>query len=110
MYASLLLLVLAAGTSQLPLVPVPKPPPELSKETLARVLKQYPKDEDAIKQLFQIGLGRKPTEQEKKQLLGFVAQQMMNKNREATYGDILWVIVNSKEYLTRHPSREKPTK
>jgi hypothetical protein len=108
MHAQLVLLVVTSGVMLLPSVQIPAPPPDLNKRTVARILKENPRDEDAIKELYRVGLARKPTDRELKQLVTFVLQ--MKGAREKVYDDITWVITNSKEYQKRHPVRVKPVK
>ena len=106
MHAQLVFLVITSGAMQLPSVHVPAPPTDLNKQTVARILKECAKDEDAIKAMFRVGLGRKPTDKELKQLVTFVLQT--KDTREKVYADITWAITNSNEYQKRHPAQVKP--
>ena len=56
-------------------------------------------DEPGITRLYQIALARKPTEQELKSVLEYVRGK---ENRRAAMEDVIWSLINSKEFLFNH--------
>jgi hypothetical protein len=65
---------------------------------LARVLRDFPKDEEAINQVYLRSLGRSPTEREKKVCLEHLTSL---KDRVLAFEDIQWSLINSAEFRTK---------
>jgi hypothetical protein len=65
---------------------------------LARVLKAYPRDDDAIRLLYLRTLSRKPTRRELDKVRNYIKK--VGKRAEA-FEDILWALINSTEFQTR---------
>jgi hypothetical protein len=65
---------------------------------LAKVLKDFPKDGDAVDQLYLRALGRSPTANEKKVCLEHVGT---SKSRGSAFEDVLWSLINSAEFRTK---------
>jgi hypothetical protein len=65
---------------------------------LARVLRNFPKDGDAINQVYLRALGRSPTDREKRICLEHVADLG---ERGKAFEDILWALINSAEFRTK---------
>jgi hypothetical protein len=65
---------------------------------LARILKAYPKDDDALRMVYLRTLSRKPTERELAK-----CQKYLKKvdNRAEAFEDILWALLNSTEFQTK---------
>jgi hypothetical protein len=68
------------------------------KTVLARVLKNFPRDGDAINQVYLRVLGRNPTDREKRVCLEHIAEMGQ---RGKAYEDILWALINSTEFRTK---------
>jgi hypothetical protein len=85
----------------------PEPPrPKKAKVTLEAILKSCPKDEDAVGKLYEARPGRKPTEREKKAVLGLL-RKAGRAGRLAAFKDLDWAITNSREYLDRQKAKGK---
>jgi hypothetical protein len=65
---------------------------------LARTLRDFPKDGDAINQVYLRALGRSPTDREKRICLEHIADLG---ERGKAFEDILWSLINSAEFRTR---------
>jgi hypothetical protein len=65
---------------------------------LARILKAYPKDDDAIRMVYLRTLARKPTDSELGKSQRYIAQVG---NRAEAFEDLLWALVNSTEFQTK---------
>ncbi len=65
---------------------------------LARVLKAYPEDEDAVRVLYLRTLARRPTERERDRCREYLTKVG---NRNEAFEDLLWVLLNSTEFQTR---------
>jgi hypothetical protein len=65
---------------------------------LARVLKAYPKDDDAIRLLYLRTLSRKPTRRELDRVRKYVKKVG---NRAEAFEDLLWALLNSTEFQTK---------
>jgi uncharacterized protein DUF1549/uncharacterized protein DUF1553 len=65
---------------------------------LGRILKAYPKDEDALRMVYLRALARKPSEREQAKCLAYVKK--VGKRAEA-FEDILWALINSTEFQTK---------
>ena len=89
-----LALLLAASTLAVPLIPLPEREPDLSKEAVARLLKKYPKDEDALEQIFLLALHRKPTDAEKKLARDTLGSPVKPEGVQ----DVLWAIAMLPEF------------
>jgi Protein of unknown function (DUF1549)/Protein of unknown function (DUF1553) len=72
----------------------------LAKEdnTLGRLLRSGKADADLIEELYLAALSRHPTAGERQGALGLIAR---SKDRRAAYEDLLWGLVNAKEFLLR---------
>lgn len=65
---------------------------------LARILKSYPQDEDALRMVYLRALARKPTDKEVEKCQKFIAKVG---NRAEAFEDILWALLNSTEFQTK---------
>ncbi len=65
---------------------------------LVRVLKNFPKDGDAINQVYLRSLGRSPSDREKRVCLEHIAELGQ---RGKAFEDILWALINSAEFRTK---------
>jgi hypothetical protein len=65
---------------------------------LGQVLKQHPKDEDAIRTLYYKALSRKPTDHEMTKAVAYVHKVG---KREEAFEDLLWALINSTEFQTK---------
>ncbi len=65
---------------------------------LARILKAYPTDDEAIKMLYLRTLARKPTNRELDTCRQFIKD---SKSRNEAFEDILWTLINSTEFQTK---------
>jgi hypothetical protein len=57
------------------------------------------KDDEAITRLYKIALSRAPAEQELKAVMAYVAGK---ENRRAAMEDVIWSLINSKEFIFNH--------
>jgi hypothetical protein len=65
---------------------------------LARILKAYPNDNDAIRMVYLRSLARKPTDRE----LGKARKYIQSVgNRPEAFEDLLWALINSTEFQTK---------
>ncbi len=67
---------------------------------LQRWLKEKTSDEQIVEELYLLSLARLPAPEEKKKLAGFLAEQ--SKQRTQAIQDVVWVILNSSEFLFNH--------
>jgi hypothetical protein len=65
---------------------------------LARVLKSYPKDDEALTVVYLRALARTPTDREMERCQSYIQRVG---NRAEAFEDILWVLVNSTEFQTK---------
>jgi hypothetical protein len=65
---------------------------------LGRILSAYPNDDDAVRMVYMRTLARKPTDRERERALAYVRK--VGKRGEA-FEDLLWVLINSTEFLNR---------
>jgi hypothetical protein len=65
---------------------------------LARILKAYPKDDDAIRMVYLRTLARKPTDRELAKSRKYIAKVG---NRTEAFEDLLWALLNSTEFQTK---------
>lgn len=65
---------------------------------LTRVLKAYPKDDEALTVVYLRALARTPTDRELERCQSYVQRVG---NRAEAFEDILWVLVNSTEFQTK---------
>jgi hypothetical protein len=65
---------------------------------LAKLLKEFPNDEDALAELYLKVLARDPAEQELKICQAHIAE---TKNRGEAFEDIMWSLINSTEFRTK---------
>ncbi len=65
---------------------------------LARILKAYPEDNEAIKMLYLRSLARKPTARELETCREYLKS---TSNRNEAFEDILWSLINSTEFQTK---------
>jgi hypothetical protein len=66
--------------------------------TLAQLLKNHPRDEDAVRTLYYKALSRKPTDRELSKAVSYVHK---TGKREEAYEDLLWALINSTEFQTK---------
>ena len=66
---------------------------------LAAMLKEKKPDVVMIEELYLLTLGRKPKADEAKEVQEYVASQ---KDRKAAFEDVLWALLNTKEFLFNH--------
>jgi hypothetical protein len=62
-----------------------------------RLAKDSRSDEEKIEELYLWAYARKPTERQMKRSLEYIAEQ--GKNKKAAYEDLLWALINSKEFI-----------
>jgi hypothetical protein len=65
---------------------------------IGKLLSAGKSDTEILEEIYLAALCRMPTEVEAKKLLGLLAE---TKDRRATWEDVLWAVVNSKEFLLR---------
>jgi len=65
---------------------------------IGKLLSAGKTDEEILEELYLAALCRKPTAMESKKLLALLAAA---KDRRAAWEDVLWAVVNSKEFLLR---------
>lgn len=65
---------------------------------LARILKAYPKDDDALRMVYLRTFARKPTDRELAKCRQYIKKVG---NRAEAFEDILWALVNSTEFQTK---------
>src|SRR5262245_15876050 len=95
-------LALLIAALSLAFAPAPASKPakkDQEKVTLESILKDYPRDEQAVERLFQHMLGRKPTTPELERVVEFLGKEKAN--RKKAFEDIEWALTNSKEYQAR---------
>jgi len=66
---------------------------------VAAAIKQGKTPEKTIERLYYITVSRPPTAEEVQRLTGYVGK---NGDSPRTYGDILWALLNSSEFVTNH--------
>jgi hypothetical protein len=62
-----------------------------------RLVKEPRSDEEKIEELYLWAYARKPTERQMKVSLEYIAEQ--GKNKKAAYEDLLWALINTKEFI-----------
>jgi len=69
-----------------------------------RAVSDFPlmNDEDRLETLFLATLSRKPTEEEKNDLIQYIQNGGATKNTEQALSDIFWALLNSSEFLLNH--------
>ncbi len=65
---------------------------------LAQLLRQYPDDAEAVEELYLRCLARRPRQSEKQKALAYIRRVG---DRAEAFEDLLWVLVNSTEFLYR---------
>jgi len=65
---------------------------------LARLLRQYDSDEDALRELYVLVLSREPSEYELNKCKEYIYDVQ---NRNEAFEDVMWCLVNSSEFITR---------
>jgi hypothetical protein len=65
---------------------------------LAQLLKQHPKDDEAVRALYYKALSRKPTDHEMSKSVAYVHKVG---KREEAFEDLLWSLINSTEFQTK---------
>jgi hypothetical protein len=65
---------------------------------LAKILKEHPQDDEAIRQVYLRTLSRKPTDRELETCRGYIKQVG---DRAEAFEDLLWTLVNSTEFQTK---------
>ncbi len=65
---------------------------------LARILKAYPQDDDALRMLYLRTLARKPTDREVQRCRAYIDKAG---NRAEAFEDVLWALLNSTEFQTK---------
>ena len=65
---------------------------------LARILKAYPENDDAVRMVYLRTLARKPTDSELHKCRSYIARAG---SRTEAFEDILWALVNSTEFQTK---------
>lgn len=75
---------------------------------LEQTLRQFPKDADALSELYRVCLSREPTYGEQKQILGVLGRlESLPKPEKQTvrtqvFADLFWAILSGKEFLFNH--------
>ena len=62
-------------------------------------MKSKKKDAEIVEELYLLALGRLPAAEEQRQVLAYVAGES---DRKAAFEDVLWAILNTKEFLFNH--------
>ncbi len=65
---------------------------------LGRIMKSYPKDDDALRMIYLRTLARKPTDREMQKCRAYVTSAG---GRAEAFEDILWALINSTEFQTK---------
>jgi hypothetical protein len=65
---------------------------------LARILKSYPDDDEAVRMVYLRTLARKPTDKEMDRCRAYLKKVS---NRTEAYEDVLWALVNATEFQTK---------
>jgi hypothetical protein len=65
---------------------------------LARILKEHPANEEAVRQVYLHTLGRRPTPRELEKCVTYIRQ---TGQRGEAFEDILWALINSTEFQTK---------
>ena len=65
---------------------------------LARILKAYPDNDDALRMVYLRTLARKPTDAELRKCRAYVSK---TGDRTEAFEDILWALLNSTEFQTK---------
>ena len=77
---------------------------EILKKVSGRRAKELAKDkrphEERLSDLYLIALARRPSKEETKTLLAHIEKK--GKDVQAAYEDILWVLINTKEFTFNH--------
>jgi Protein of unknown function (DUF1549)/Protein of unknown function (DUF1553) len=66
---------------------------------LTRLLRGEPAPADAIESLYLAALSRRPTAEERRWMLDYIAE---NGDQRAAYGGVLWTLLNSGEFVLNH--------
>jgi hypothetical protein len=66
---------------------------------VAKLVKDKRPPAEAIEELYLASLSRLPTADEKSKTLGYLNQQA---NRQLALEDVLWALLNSKEFMFNH--------
>ena len=66
---------------------------------LKPLLADHKDDNEALDELFLAALTRLPTDKEREK---FIAYRAMHKDRRAAFGDALWALVNTSEFILNH--------
>ena len=66
---------------------------------IAEMLKAKKNDAEIIEELYLLAFGRAPRDVERSTLMEYVAAQT---DRRVAYEDVLWAILNTKEFLFNH--------
>jgi hypothetical protein len=65
---------------------------------LARILKAYPEDDEAVRILYLRSLARKPSDRELEKCRRYIAKV---DSRSEAFEDLLWALINSTEFQTK---------
>lgn len=65
---------------------------------LARILKDFPQDDDALTELYLLVLSRQPSEKELKICHAYIKRVP---SRQEAFEDLMWSLLNSSEFLTK---------
>lgn len=66
---------------------------------IARLVKEQKPPEESVRQLYLASLSRAPTPEEQRRTVDYVNSQM---NKQQALEDVLWTLLNSKEFLFNH--------
>ena len=73
---------------------------------LARLLKEKKTDEDIVEELYLLALARPPRPDERRTVLAYFKEQT---DRKAAVEDLLWALVNTKEFLFSQSNNDRQT-
>jgi hypothetical protein len=70
-----------------------------TEQAVSRAMKSSKAPDQVVEQVYLMTVSRPPTPPEKERLMTFISKQG---DSPRTYGDILWALLNSSEFVTNH--------